>query len=164
MEADAAPGPHPATLPDDTILRDCTRTQLRRGGPGGQHRNKVATAVRLTHTPTGLTAEANERRSAADNAPVALHRLRLRLACERRHRWAIPGAAWSARTRHGRIAVNPAHRDLPALLAESLDALHHHAGDPAATAEALGVSASQLDKLWLLHPPAKTAARAMFPL
>ena len=155
--------PHPATLTDDALLCDCAREQLRRGGPGGQHRNKVATAVRLTHRPTGLSAEANERRSAGDNAPVALFRLRLRLAVEHRAPWLVPSARWAGRAKHGRLSINPAHRDFPALLAESLDALKHAGGDTAATAAALGVSASQLDKLWLMHPPAKLAARALFP-
>ena len=71
---------HPAALPDDDLLSICNETRTRRGGPGGQHRNKVETAVVLQHRPTGLNAEANERRSQADNRRVALQRLRLRLA------------------------------------------------------------------------------------
>ena len=54
---------HPARLPIDELLADCEERRLRRGGPGGQHRNKVETAVELTHRPTSVAAEANERRS-----------------------------------------------------------------------------------------------------
>jgi protein subunit release factor B len=50
------------------------------GGPGGQHRNKTASAVRLRHTPTGITVLATERRSQAQNRAVALQRLRERLS------------------------------------------------------------------------------------
>ena len=49
------------------------------GGPGGQHRNKTASAVRLVHPPTGVTVTASERRSQAQNRGAALERLRARL-------------------------------------------------------------------------------------
>jgi len=44
-------------------------------GPGGQRRNKVATGVRLTHLPTGLTVTATERRLRQQNKKAALARL-----------------------------------------------------------------------------------------
>ncbi len=44
-------------------------------GPGGQHRNKTETGVRLTHLPTGLTVTATERRSRERNRAMALKRL-----------------------------------------------------------------------------------------
>lgn len=53
---------------------------FRASGPGGQHRNKVATAVRLTHLPSGVTVSASERRSQARNREVALRRLQAALA------------------------------------------------------------------------------------
>ncbi len=53
---------------------------FRASGPGGQHRNKVATGVHLTHLPTGVSVTATERRSRAQNKSVALKRLVRRLA------------------------------------------------------------------------------------
>ena len=49
------------------------------GGPGGQHRNRNATAVRLRHGPSGIVVTATERRSQAANLQAALERLRERL-------------------------------------------------------------------------------------
>jgi len=53
--------------------------RLRRSGPGGQHRNRKATGIRLIHLPTGITVMATERRSQASNLEAALQRLEARL-------------------------------------------------------------------------------------
>ena len=58
---------HPAATRAEQLLAECEVRRLRRSGPGGQHRNKVETAVALRHLPTGVQAEANERRSQAQN-------------------------------------------------------------------------------------------------
>jgi hypothetical protein len=143
--------PHPAALDDDLLLRDCSVIRGRASGPGGQHRNKVETAVTLTHRPTGVTGYAAERRSQAQNHAMALFRLRVNLAlevrCEPPGGILLPSALWQARTNNGRLAINPSHRDFPILLAEALDALalRHH--DPAIVAAALAVTTSQLVKL-----------------
>jgi len=139
---------HPAALADDALLAECEETRTRRGGPGGQHRNKVETAVVLRHRPTGIAAEANERRSQAENRRVAVQRLRLRLAMEHREPAAgEPSALWQSRVRGGRITVSPEHRDYPTLVAEAMDQLAEAGWQPGPAAERLGVSSSQLVRL-----------------
>lgn len=138
---------HPANLDDNELLRQCEARQQRRSGPGGQHRNKVETAVILRHRPTGVSAEANERRSAADNRRVALRRLRIRLALavrrDRDPEAFRPGALWTARCRGGRVSINAGHADFPALLAEALDALACCDDDVKAAAGLLTITPSQ---------------------
>lgn len=156
--APASP-PHPATLPEDQLLAMCEVKRLRRGGPGGQHRNKVETAVQLTHRPTGVMAEANEQRSQADNQRVAMHRLRLRLALAHRLKSeaanaCYPSQRWRSRARGGKLAVNAKHADFPALLAELLDVLSANAWDDRLAADRLAISRSQLVKLLKLEPAA----------
>lgn len=49
---------------------------FRGSGPGGQHRNKTDSAVRLTHLPSGVVVTATEARSQHENRRVAWGRLR----------------------------------------------------------------------------------------
>lgn len=67
-------------LGDDALLAQCDIQVHRAGGPGGQHRNKVETAIRLVHRPTLLTAEGKDQRSRTQNLSAALGRLREKLA------------------------------------------------------------------------------------
>jgi hypothetical protein len=155
-----APSNHPAALdPAEPVrlLSQCDVTRSRASGPGGQNRNKVETAVRITHRPTGIAGWASERRSQAENLRMALFRLRVNLALEVRGYFAlreVPSPLWRSRCREGRIAVNPEHADFPALLAEALDVLAALRFDPAAAANLLNVTTSQLIKLLKDEPRA----------
>ena len=66
-------------LDDDALLGQCEVQTHRASGPGGQHRNKAETAVRLVHLPTGVTASGANERSRAQNLRMALQRLRAKL-------------------------------------------------------------------------------------
>jgi len=148
---------HPADLSDEELLRECDQRFDRRSGPGGQHRNKVETAAIVTHRRTGITAEANERRSQSTNRTQALFRLRLRLATElrvERPRESVPSLAWRERIRNGPLRVSRQHPDFPRLLAEALDLLAQNDFHPALAASELQCSPSQLIRLCRLYPPA----------
>jgi protein subunit release factor B len=72
---------HFADIPADPrdLARDCEISFFRASGPGGQHRNKTETAVRVVHLPTGTTCAATEERSQTRNREKALERLREKL-------------------------------------------------------------------------------------
>jgi hypothetical protein len=148
---------HPATASIEQLLAECEVRRLRRSGPGGQHRNKVETAVSLHHLPTGVRAEASERRSQAQNQSVALFRLRVNLALEVRRTCAsdyVPSPLWRARCGGGVLKLSAEHDDFPSLLAEALDVLAAGDVDPKRAASVLGFTPSQLVRLLKLEPRA----------
>ena len=81
---DVQPERHPTDR--ESLERDCDLEFFVAGGPGGQHRNKVETGVRLTHRPTGLVITATERRSQSANREAAFERMAAKLEARQKVR------------------------------------------------------------------------------
>lgn len=94
---------------DQMSLEEDTDIEFLRGsGPGGQHRNKTETGVRLYHRPSGITVRADERRSQTQNREIAFARLRkileeLNQPREPRIPTKVPRASKRARLREKRL-------------------------------------------------------------
>ncbi|GAA3455814.1 peptide chain release factor H [Dactylosporangium matsuzakiense] len=74
---------------------DVSLVPCRTGGPGGQNRNKVSTAVRATHRPSGLVVVVDTERHLGLNRSLALQQLRERLEREdRAAARALTSARW----------------------------------------------------------------------
>jgi len=98
-------------LPDTTVELDPREVHIRAdraGGPGGQHVNTTASAVRATHLPSGLSVRVAGERSQARNRVAAI-RLLAGMLEERaeRSRSAAARAAWLGhhRLERGRAVV-----------------------------------------------------------
>ncbi len=61
-------------------------TAFKSSGPGGQHKNKTESAVRIKHLPTGIIVVAAENRSQIKNREMAWERLLEKLARRRQKR------------------------------------------------------------------------------
>lgn len=154
-------------LPPESFLKLCERTNFQASGPGGQKRNRVLSAVRLEHPPTGLRAEGKARREVALNQKDALQKLRLLLALEAAAlvadqpardpatlRAQLP-AAWPA----FRAKMNPDHPEYPNASFLALASLAITEGELARAAEQLGVSTSALVRFLKLSGPTLQRAR-----
>jgi len=63
----------------EVLKKEVIIETYRSRGPGGQRKNKTATAVRLKHLPSGITAIATEHRFQSQNLKLAFERLHERL-------------------------------------------------------------------------------------
>jgi hypothetical protein len=129
------------------LLKECREERYKASGPGGQRRNKVVTAIRLRHQPTGLVVQAEESRFLAENRTQALRRLRERIALDVRAPFDVASppvvAELEAQKKpRGVLAVSPSNPSYPIIMATALDALQA-TGSYAKAAHALGITTSQ---------------------
>ncbi len=164
---------------DDALIAQSEVDRYRASGPGGQHRNKTESAVRLRHLPTGVSAIGEDSRSQAENKIYAVRRLRAAIALEVRAPIAgeLDGYVASPRLAAlvaGGTAPLGARTRLTAdywlAIAELLDLLVAGDLEIGATARRLGITTGAMSKL-LLHDDAIARvvndlrrARAMRPL
>jgi hypothetical protein len=158
------PEVHPVHLSETDLLEQCLIRRTRHSGPGGQHRNKVETAIEIVHRPSQVVAFAAEQRSQELNRREAIFRLRLLLAIRIRSRIRAtvePSQLWASRCRDSRIACNERHQDFPVLMAEALDAVNSKDFDVRKAAAALGCSPSQLIRFLSKSPEALTSVNSV---
>jgi hypothetical protein len=139
---------------DGVLLAQCAVDTYRASGPGGQHRNKTESAVRLRHKPSGLVAHGDESRSQAENKARALKRLREHLALDLRLE--LPAAEWAPSVRLARMIAGGTAplgertrqtTEYLAAMAELLDVVAAAGAEVAASAARLGITTGALSKL-----------------
>ncbi len=75
-----------APLAAAALKNEVEITAFKSSGPGGQHKNKTESAIRIKHLPTGIIVTASESRSQIKNRELAWQRLLEKLARRRQKR------------------------------------------------------------------------------
>jgi hypothetical protein len=142
---------------DDALIAQSEVDRYRASGPGGQHRNKTESAVRLRHKLSGVTAIGEDSRSQAENKIHAVRRLRSAIALDVREPVALetyaPSRRLAALIAGGTAPLGAKTRLTPdywAAIAELLDLLVAGSLEIATTAQRLGITTGALSKM-LLH-------------
>lgn len=148
-------------LSDEQLMSQCEVDTYKSSGPGGQHRNKRETAVRLKHIPTGVIAQAAEDRSQHKNRASALTRLRTLLALKVRKTvdledytpppellQILPPKS-TIRGPHVGSQIGPNNHKFASGMQALLDLVHAVGGSVADAAKILGLSTGALSRLIL---------------
>ena len=140
---------------DDAALLAQSDVQIyKSSGPGGQHRNKVSSAVRVRHKATGVAAHGDESRSQHDNKRMAVRRLRMNMACRLRRPVdrgsAVPSLVGECifiprgkgQTPQPRLKIGRRDQRFWAVVAYLLDVLEEFDGRLSEAAEHVGITTS----------------------
>jgi len=127
-------------MDDETLLRHCREECFRASGPGGQHRNKTDSAVRLSLMDGRVSALCADHRSQHRNRAEALRRLRSVLAIELR----LPIAPDQPLQWDGAWKLGKKDRRYAPFMAHILDVLSRYDWAVGLAAEALGTSTGKL--------------------
>ena len=141
---------------DDALISQCEVDRYRASGPGGQHRNKTESAVRLRHRLLDVSAIGEDSRSQAENKVHAVRRLRAAIALQVREPVGAPSGRLKALVAGGTAPLGAKTRltgEYWAGIAELLDVLVAGGMEIGATAQKLGITTGALSKL-LLHDDA----------
>jgi hypothetical protein len=153
---------HELAADDGQLLKQCRVDTYIASGPGGQHRNRTYSAVRLTHVTTGVTVTGEERRSQHENKQKALGRLRLALALQvRSAHFALHESVREIFAAVGPVRVNARNPLYPQVCAAVLDALFACRGSLSNAAKLLHLSTGQLVKIVARDGDLLTAANRL---
>jgi hypothetical protein len=151
------PRTHHLLATDDALIAECDVDRYRASGPGGQHRNKTESAIRLRHRDTGVSAIGEDSRSQSENKLHAVRRLRSAIALQIREPLELDGFVASPRlaalVAGGTAPLGERTRlsgEYWAAIGELLDLLVSGALEIGTTAQRLGITTGALSKL-LLH-------------
>ncbi|XP_064984238.1 uncharacterized protein LOC135624494 [Musa acuminata AAA Group] len=148
-------------LSDEQLMAQCDMDTFKASGPGGQHRNKRESAVRLSHRPTGIVAQAVEERSQHKNRAMALTRLRTLLALKVRKAIDLDGytppsvllqilpAKSTIRGKDVGPQIGPNNPKFALGMQALLDLIFSVEGSVSETAKMLGLSTGALSRLIL---------------
>ena len=140
-------------LDDNSLLRACRQECYRASGPGGQHRNKTDSAVRLSILSGRIMVTCEEHRSQHRNRTEALRRLRITVALELRE----PITTGQTTQWQGSWKLGRKDRRYAGFLAYILDVMDHHQWAVGLAAEALGISTGKLIRVLARDPAAWNA-------
>lgn len=148
-------------LSDFDLLKECNITAYKGSGPGGQHRNKTNSGVKLKlKNNSQLESYSCDDRSSHINKLLALKKMRMKIALQIREEpalqipFAFPGSG-------GRVSVG--NNLYPEFIADILDRVQATSGDLSEAAKMWGLSKSALNKIILQDKQVYQQYQAMRP-
>ena len=137
-------------LEDAQLVRQCAVDTYLASGHGGHNRNKVTSAVRLLHDPSGLMVTATERRSQHENKVRAIQRLRTEIALQQRNHLPAdeeaPAFYREALQRDPTLRVNRKNPDYCLIVQHVLDVIFAEQGRVSDAAKRLALSTGHLNR------------------